>query len=221
MNDASPMDTFLKGYADKYGEWRKDGSFTVSSRVIPVQKSFTPGQWVLPEEQVLKILRDARSFALTDCTCRTHYQRCDKPRDVCLLVDDLADKAVSHGKARRISLSEASDRLRAADESGLVHLTLYMPGQKIYAVCSCCACCCHDLQLLLRYSRTDLVARSDYITETDVDRCTSCGLCIDRCVFGARRFQDDAFVYDPASCLGCGLCVPVCPEHATVMRLRV
>ena len=77
-----------------------------------MQESFLPEQWVLPTEQVIRILREARSFALTGCICRTHYKRCDKPRDVCMLLDESADKAVSSGKARRISLTEAADRLR-------------------------------------------------------------------------------------------------------------
>lgn len=220
MNDEYPMDEYLKGYVDKYEDWRKSGSFTHSSRVIPVQKSFTPKQWVLPVEQVLQILEKARSFALTDCICRTHYNRCDKPRDVCLLLDDLADKAVLSGKARWLTITEACERLHGAERSGLVHMALYMPGNKIYALCSCCACCCHDLQLLLRFNRKDLVCRSDYVAETDPDRCNSCTLCIHRCVFGARKIENGVCTYDPDLCLGCGLCVSICPENATIMKKR-
>ena len=214
------MDDYLKRYSDKYGEWRKTGTFTFSSRVIPVGESFEARQWVLPGEQVLQVLKDARSFALTDCVCRTHYTRCGKPRDVCFLLDELSDKAVAHGKARRITVPEASCILKKADGHGLVHLALYMPGNKIYALCSCCDCCCHDLLLLRDHHRKDLVARSDYVAVTDADRCTSCGICVDRCVFGARTVSGDRLAYDPGACLGCGLCISVCPEHATVLRPR-
>jgi ferredoxin len=220
MDLEKPMDEHLKEYVDKYAQWRKTGNFTVSSRVIPVQESFQPEQWVMPSDQVLTILKDSRSFALIDCVCRTHYNRCNKPKDVCMLTDDLADKAVSAGKAQRITLSEASERLKEADKHGLIHMTLYMPGHKIYALCSCCGCCCHDLQLLLNYKRTDLVARSDYLAETNNNLCTACGLCIERCVFGARKITDDTLSYESDRCLGCGLCVSVCPKQATVMRKR-
>lgn len=220
MTPDSPMDEHLKGYRDKYAEWKTSGTFTFSSKVIPVQESFSAQQWVLPQEQVLSLLTRARSFALTDCLCRTHYQRCDRPRDVCFLLDELADKAVSRGKARRLSLDEAAERLRCADMHGLVHLALYMPGHRIYALCSCCECCCHDLQLLRQYGRWDLVARSEYMAETDMGRCTSCGLCTGRCIFGARSIRDGVLAYDERACLGCGLCISCCPEHATAMRQR-
>ena len=215
-----PMDAYLQSYADKYAGWRSGGSFTFSSKVIPVQESLVSQPWILPSAQVMEIVKQARSFALTDCVCRTHYSRCDKPRDVCLLIDELSDRAVEKGKARRIPLDEVAEVLKRAADHGLVHMTLYMPGHRVYAVCSCCACCCHDLQLLLQYNRSDLVARSDYLAETDAGRCNSCGLCVDRCVFGARKREGTRLVFEPEACLGCGLCVPACPENATVMTQR-
>jgi len=214
------MDSHLKSFADKYEKWRKEGDFDYSARVIPVRESLVSTPWILPGDQVLGVLRQARSFALADCLCRTHYARCDRPREVCLLIDELSDKVVKHGKARRITLAEAAEVLKKADEYGLVHMTLHMPGRKIYALCSCCSCCCHDLQLILEYGRRDLVARSDYLAVTERERCTGCGRCIDRCVFGARALRDGAMEYDAGACLGCGLCVSVCPEQATAMKER-
>ena len=214
------MDSFLKSFSDKYGKWREEGDFEFSAKVIPVKESLVAQQWVLPGEQVLEILKNARSFALADCICRTHYARCDRPRDVCFLIDELSDKVVGHNKARRLTLAEASEVLKKADEHGLVHMTLHMPGRKIYALCSCCACCCHDLQLILDHGRRDLVVRSDYVAVSDRERCTNCGKCIERCVFGARSLLGDVMEYNAGDCRGCGLCVSVCPEKATAMKER-
>lgn len=214
------MDEFLKSYADKYERWQNEGDFIISSRVIPVFESVTGRPWVIPAEQALQVLKGARSFALADCACRTHYQRCDKPRKVCFLLDDFGDRGVERDTACRITLEKAAEVLRLADEHGLVHMTLYRPGGTIYALCNCCPCCCHDLQLMRRYHRTDLVARSDYIAVTDREQCTDCGRCIGRCAFGAREMRDGIMHYDPGACLGCGLCVSSCPAGATVMALR-
>ena len=214
------MDDFLNSWANKYENWQQEGTFPFSSQVIPVKESFLASQWILPSKQVLQILKNARSFALANCVCRSHYSRCSKPKEVCFLLDDRGDKAVEHNKARRISLSDASEVLKEADKHGLVHLTLYMPGHSIYALCSCCPCCCHDLQLLIDYHRADLVIRSDYIAVTDNERCIHCGKCIDRCVFSARFLKDDRLEYNSQSCFGCGLCVSICPENATTMQER-
>jgi Pyruvate/2-oxoacid:ferredoxin oxidoreductase delta subunit len=213
-------DSFLEKRLARYDRWYREGKIPFSSKVIPVRESIEGKQWVMPTEQVLEFLRNARSFAVTHCVCRSHYKRCNNPTEICFLINDAADAEVDRGTARRISLAEAETRLRQANECGLVHLTVYNPHQYVYAICSCCACCCHDLQFLQKHGRTDLVVRSEYVAHTDMDACTHCGDCIDRCVFGARTWDDGQMRYDPDACYGCGLCVTVCPAQATVMARR-
>ena len=202
----------------RYDRWIAEGRIPFSSKVIPIRESLATMQWVLPTEQVLEFLRNARSFALAECTCRTHYARCDHPIETCFTINDAADAQVAQGTARRLSLEEAESIVRQANERGLVHLTVYNPEQHVYAICSCCSCCCHDLQFLRLYGRDDMIARSEYVAETDAATCIHCGTCVARCVFGARTWQGDRMCYDPAACYGCGLCVTVCPADATVMR---
>jgi hypothetical protein len=132
-----------------------------SSKVVPIRKAIPATQYVLPTQQAIEFLKKARFFALTKCGCRLAFRNCDKPLDTCLLLDEEAEYLVSRGYAKEISIEEAKNVLEIANRSGLVHLTLYLPGQKIYAICSCCPCCCHDLQALLKYDKTLFVARSD------------------------------------------------------------
>ena len=213
-------DRFLEGWRAKYDMWMEERKIPFSAKVIPVGASFSAKQWVMPTAQVFDILRNARSFAVAKCICRTHYDRCDNPREVCFLVNDVSDKFVVQGRARRLTLEEAAALLKKASEAGLVHLTLHRPDQYGYAVCSCCPCCCHDLQLLLDHGRDDLVVGSDYVAQTATEACTHCGACIDRCIFGARSWNESRMVYNPERCYGCGLCVSVCPEEATDMVLK-
>jgi Pyruvate/2-oxoacid:ferredoxin oxidoreductase delta subunit len=211
-------DLFLEKYLEKYDKWLGAGEIAYASRVVPVRESLEAKQWVMPSEQALEILRSAETIALNDCVCRSHYKRCDHPLDVCFLIDELAVKRVEKQSARYIDLEEAEGVLRKANKRGLVHLTFYMPGNKIYAFCSCCECCCHDLQLLRSYDRTDLIARSNYIAATDKAACTDCGECIDRCFFGARIWQEEKMHYNPELCYGCGLCITVCPVEAIDLK---
>ena len=214
------IDTFLQKRLVKYDEWLQEGKISFSSKVVPIGESIDTGQWVLPTEQVFEILRNARSFAVADCVCRSHYKRCDNPLETCFFTKDVADKYALKGIARHLSLEEAAKILRQANERGLVHLTLYSPRQYVYAVCSCCSCCCHDLQMLKLYNRSDLIAHSEYIAITDMEKCVHCGECVDRCVFDARVWEDGQMSYKADLCYGCGLCVTTCHENATVLKLR-
>ncbi|WP_457576009.1 ATP-binding protein [Desulfomarina sp.] len=213
-------DPFLDKRIDNYGKWLRRGQISASSKVVPVSESLSAKQWVLPSEQVIEILAKANSVAVQDCECRTHYKRCDKPLDVCFLLNKVGDKFVSMGKARHVSLNEVTDILKKANENGLVHLALYMPDHEIFALCSCCSCCCHELQIVKLTERKELMVHSEYIAETDFEICVHCGECADRCFFEARIFDDKQMEYNPDVCFGCGLCVEICPVDATRMVFR-
>ena len=212
------MDDFLKTYLTKYDRWIEKGKISHSSKVIPVEQSLTARQWVLPNVQILDILKNAKSIALQKCVCRNHYSRCEKPLETCFVLNGLGDKLIEKGEARKVGLDEALEVLKKTDEHGLVHMSLHMPDHEVFAVCSCCSCCCHDIQLLKLTARKDLVAHSEYVAQTDMDECIRCGACVERCPFDARSLDEGTLHYNPQSCLGCGLCVSVCPVEATSMR---
>jgi len=128
----TPKDAPLEKRLQRYDRWIAEGRIPFSSRVIPVRESLNTQQWVLPTEQVLEFLRNARSFALADCTCRTHYRHCDHPLETCFLINDAADAHLAQATARRVSLKEAESVVRQANERGLVHLTVYNPEQYVY-----------------------------------------------------------------------------------------
>ena len=140
--------------------------------------------------------------------------------EVCFLLNDAGNKVVAKGKARHVNLEEAAEILKKANENGLVHLSLYMPDHEIFALCSCCPCCCHDLQIVKHFERKYLMVQSEYIAVTNLEDCIHCGECVDRCVFDARVYQNEKMAYNAEACLGCGLCVTVCPVDATIMTLR-
>lgn len=53
----------------------------------------------------------------------------------------------------------------------------------------------------------------------DVEECTGCGSCVERCPVGAVRVKEVAVV-DRERCLGCGLCAGSCPGEAISVVLR-
>lgn len=59
------------------------------------------------------------------------------------------------------------------------------------------------------------------VARIDLDRCRDCGICADRCRFGAVLRQDDAWQISAAHCEGCGVCEYACPMGAITMEPRV
>lgn len=213
------QNSWLEERLVKYDSWMKAGKVPFISKVIPINKSLDYKQWILPTAQVIDILRNARIFLLIDCECRTLFKRCNNPINVCFLVNDAADESLKKGEGRKISIEEAKTILEKANENGLVHMTIYSPEQYICALCSCCLCCCGNLQLLKKFNRRDFIAHSDYIAITDFDKCTSCGICTDRCIFDARAIKNNELIVAGKQCYGCGLCVTTCPQKAIAMEI--
>ncbi len=208
------MDTFLEKYITRYDKWIKEDAISHSSRVVPVNESLEGIRHIIPSNQATEILKEARTITLAECICRKRYQNCDRPLEVCFVLNESGEAWMNKRQSRKVSYSEALEVIKQTNLSGLVHLTLYKPDHEIFALCSCCSCCCHDLQLVMKYSKDYIITKSDYMAQDDRDICMHCGKCIDRCEFKARQFDDDIMVYDPELCYGCGLCVTTCSENA-------
>lgn len=72
-----------------------------------------------------------------------------------------------------------------------------------------------DLHLLLQPEVQDLHQfYSGRQAEIDPERCTTCGICQEKCRFEAISEVDGVLVVDPLKCEGCKLCVTLCPMEA-------
>jgi hypothetical protein len=71
--------------------------------------------------------------------------------------------AVAERSVRYLSLGEAMVGLCQGDECGSVHAAICRPEQTVYAICTGCFCCCHDLRYLQLDGRSDPLARSGYV----------------------------------------------------------
>lgn len=211
------MDDYLKKYSLKYDSWLDQDLIDYSSKVIPVHEALSERKHILPVSQAETILKKAETIALAKCICRDRYKNCDKPLEVCFILNSKGEKWIEKDLAKPIDMTRARQVLKQANKSGLVHMTLYQPDHEVFALCSCCSCCCHDLQLVLTYGKTYITTKSDYVAEDNADDCILCGECVDRCPFNARAFSRDSLDYRPEACYGCGLCITTCPENAITL----
>ncbi|MBU0992584.1 MAG: 4Fe-4S binding protein [Proteobacteria bacterium] len=187
------------------------------TRVIPVGKSLDAGKAkILTYENMIDIINDADKIAVTKCTCRLTMHKCDAPIEVCIQINRGADYTIERGTGREITKEEAHNIIRESAEAGLVHVTMNKTGIGHF-ICNCCGCCCQSFTLLIS-DGVSLCDPSRYRPEVDVDTCTACGACEERCFFNAIAIGDaESAVVNLDKCMGCGQCAIGCPEDAIAM----
>jgi Pyruvate/2-oxoacid:ferredoxin oxidoreductase delta subunit len=173
-------------------------------------------------QEAKTILTKAEKIVVEDCPCRTEHHHCDAPLNVCISIDKSAEATLKTGKhAHEITLNQAMTILNKTHEAGLVHMAYASKGStEPTSICSCCPCCCNTLRPMLQKGTHNLVLSSKHIAEDDTSKCTACGTCVKRCIFGARRLAAGELAYDASRCMGCGVCVSTCPTGAIKMVPR-
>jgi Fe-S-cluster-containing hydrogenase component 2/predicted transcriptional regulator len=184
-------------------------------RVVPVNESIEPLSRILAYDDVVKIIGDAKTLSVTNCSCRVISGNCKKPMEVCMQVDRAAEYNIERGTGRALSKSEAVEILKKCREEGLVHVV--DNRQTVgHVICNCCNDCC--LNWAIMKGPKKWVAPSRFEAFVDADLCSGCETCTDRCFFDALSMKDDLAAVDPEKCLGCGACTVVCPTEALKLK---
>jgi len=196
-------------------------------RVIPIGKQIEPHEdLVLPEEEVRKIIEKYDIIGVSYCYCR-HLKdllntpcKIDAPRQNCLSFGRSARFAIDHNFAKLISKEEALEKLKKAEELGLVHKTFHVRGdpyQEELAICNCCSCCCGNFQAF--YSGASPThTYTSYIANVNESDCVGCGTCLDVCPMNSIELEDATAIVNEERCFGCGVCANTCPENAIELR---
>ena len=206
--------------------WMLGGSW--GSIVVPLGKNINSSVQIAPTDEIYEIARRAHVIAVQRCYCRWRNQDYRYPMETCLVLgaaNDLRELAhikniVSGTNSHTISNEKLHDILEDADRRGLIHQLIFFPSpQFFYVICNCAAESCTTLRNLIRWGTPDVV-KSNFIQHTDSTRCTSCGICLTRCPFGARIIKNGKLFVNSNRCFGCGLCVHTCPHSAITLKKR-
>ena len=184
-------------------------------RVVAVNESIEPQSKVLAYDDVVKIVENAKTLSVTNCSCRVISGNCKKPLEVCMQVDRAAEYNIERGTGRALSKSEAIEILKKSREEGLVHV---VDNRQVvgHVICNCCDDCC--LNWAVMKGPKKWVAPSRFEAFVDTELCSGCEVCLDRCFFDALSMKDDFASVDPEKCLGCGVCTVVCPTEALKLK---
>jgi hypothetical protein len=172
---------------------------TAAGIALPIYEEIKLNNTVLNLESVKRYLEKARRIAIQDCPCRTKLHHCDAPRDVCIQLNDAAEKGIASGKSSEVTIEEALDAVTRAHNTGLVPMAYIRTDspkpEGVNYICNCCSCCCSILGLTLRFGMIPHILKSIATTMTDKSKCISCGKCEDRCHFGARNIVNGKLEY--------------------------
>jgi len=194
------------------------GETTSISRVVPIQQKIESKAEVLSYEKIDELIDQAKVVGIARCACREFEQKCDAPREACMVFDATCTYLVERGFARYLAKDEMKQKLREFDDAGLVR-QVNNTRDRLEFVCHCCSCCCRLLSALTEFSNPRIMTKSAFLPVTDFDKCQGCGTCADeRCPMAARMMVDEKPVLNVEKCIGCGLCATGCPNDAIRME---
>ncbi len=199
---------------------------TKAFRYIPAMASVEPEQHaVFPFEMMEEVIKKVKVIALVHCPCRTMARfsgknRCDYPLENCIKYDELAEYVIEKGIGREITKQESLEIIRKSEEAGLVHL-VDNAREGIKHTCNCCGCCCWSVGSIRRKKiPRDVLMATYFLRETDREKCTGCGQCVDICPVQVIKMEGDFPVVDREWCIGCGVCAVPCPSGAVKLMRK-
>lgn len=170
---------------------------TKAFRYIPVFQSIDPEKHaVFPFEMIEEVIRKVEVIALVHCPCRTRAyligkKKCDHLLENCIKYDELAEYLIEKGIGKEITKPQALDVIRKAEEAGLVHL-VDNAREGIKHTCNCCGCCCWSVGTIRRREiPRDIMMATYFLRETDKERCTGCGQCVEICPVNVIKMEGD------------------------------
>lgn len=181
-------------------------------RVIPIGKTIKDKRQLVPYDQALHYLRQASAMSVIDCICRTSRQKCRSPLNVCIAFGSQAEFFIDRGIGEEIDIDRGMSILRTAEDHGLVHSINNREDPNF--LCHCCRCCCVFVQGLKEFGIETSIGKSGFTAALDGDGCNGCGLCAERCMFGAVSLENGIPRFEKNRCFGCGLCAYACPADA-------
>ncbi len=118
---------------------------------------------------------------------------------------------------------EAKAWLTKMDKKGFVHIIMTFGGSYVGGICNCDYPDCMLIRQRLDYGLDMAMMKGHQVAKVSYDQCNGCGVCVQRCQFGALKFEVtvDKPNIDMYRCFGCGLCETACPRTAIQLIDRV
>ena len=214
-------DLFATGYVRQYN---KPGSPT-AIRTIPVLSTVESQRVVVPADLVSELIeRHEQLGVLNVCQCRqaAHFvgRECKRssPQDGCLVFGSWAAGLESGGNGRQVSKDQMKAIVQERWDKKLFFWGMNVTPANPTAICTCCECCCHELEAVNYYGGKAGMAEPHFLIEFNEALCNHCGKCSKACNLFAHTMIEKKHHYDQSKCLGCGVCISTCKPGAIQMK---
>ena len=188
---------------------------------------------VLLLSEAMELIDHTDVICLLRCDCKTSLFPGSPVIEGSMRIGARGKETLARGRGRRLTREEAKAHLIFLDRMGLIHTgprfwRQYDPDQEWVSHGNCHPAYSFPMRAGMRLGLGKEYPRVHYTADIDWDKCTHCGACAGRCLFGAfyhagntvslhghtlRRIE-----FDAEKCWGCGLCANTCPQAAIVMR---
>lgn len=180
------------------------------------------GAQIVPLADADRVLELSSPIGLLACICRKRVRAIDERNEnqytcmgmgVGMLKWERWPERYKGG-VKFVNVDEAKEWNHEMDRRGFVHILMLFGAPFIGGFCQCDY---PECDLIRRAVDFDLgTMRSHYVAQVNYNQCNGCGVCAQRCQFGALKFEvtTDKANIDPFKCYGCGICETGCPRKA-------
>ncbi len=200
----------------------EEGQQEEYSRIQQYMNEHGQGAQVVPLEDADKILELCSPIGLMACICRKGWRAIDERNELEYTCMGMGVGMLKwerwperyKGDVKFVNVEEAKEWNHELDRRGFVHILMLFGAPFIGGFCQCDYPDCGMLRNAIDFGTGCL--KSHYLAEVDYDICNSCGICAQRCQWGALKFEvtTGKANIDQFKCYGCGLCETGCPRGA-------
>lgn len=197
-------------------------------RLRGIMQATGQGNQVVPLADADKVLELSSPIGLIGCICRKADRARDERNELEYTCMGMGVGMLKwerwperyKGGCRFVNIDEAKAWNHEMDERGFVHLLMLFGAPYIGGFCQCDYPDCGSLRNAVDFGLGTL--KSHYLAKVDYEQCNGCGICAQRCEWGALKFETTSGKanIDQFKCFGCGLCHTACPRSAITLVRR-
>jgi len=186
------------------------------------------GSQVVPLADADKVLELCSPIGLEACICRKGIRAIDERNELEYTCMGMGVGMLKwerwperyKGGVRFVNIDEAKEWNHEMDDRGFVHILMLFGAPYIGGFCQCDYPDCGALRNGVDFGVGTM--KSHYLARVDYSQCNGCGICAQRCQWGALKFETTSGKanIDMFKCFGCGLCHTACPREAISLVRR-